>query len=37
MEIVIFAVGVFVMMMVVGGCFMTMMLSFASEKQTDDK
>jgi hypothetical protein len=37
MEIVIFAVGVLVMIMVVGGCFMTMMLSFASEKQSNDE
>ncbi len=37
MDVVIFAVGVLVMMMVVGGCFLTMMLSFASEKQNIDE
>jgi hypothetical protein len=37
MDIIIFIVGVFVMMMVVGGCFLTMMVSFASEKQNSDK
>jgi hypothetical protein len=37
MEVVIFIVGVFVMMMVVGGCFLTMMVSFASEKQSADE
>jgi hypothetical protein len=37
MDVIIFIVGVFVMMMVVGGCFLTMMLSFAAEKQNIDE
>lgn len=37
MEIIIFAVGVIVMMMVIGGCYMTMMLSFTSNAKDNDK
>ncbi len=38
MESIIFVVGVIVMMMVIGGCYLTMMLTFTSEaKNNGDK
>jgi hypothetical protein len=37
METIIFAVGVIVMMMVIGGCYLTMMLSFTSNTQDKDE
>jgi hypothetical protein len=37
METIIFVVGVVVMMMVIGGCYLTMMLSFTSEAQNNEK
>jgi hypothetical protein len=36
METIIFAIGVIVMMMVIGGCYLTMMLSFTSQAQDKD-
>ena len=37
MENIIFVVGVLVMIMVIGGCFLTMMFSFTSEAHKDAK
>jgi hypothetical protein len=37
METIIFAVGMVVMMMVIGGCYLFMMLSFTSNAQDKDE
>jgi hypothetical protein len=37
METFIFAVGVLVTVMVIGGCFLTMLYSFTSEAQKDNE
>jgi hypothetical protein len=37
MDNIIFIVGVVVMMMVIGGCFLTMMVNFTSSAQKDKK
>ncbi len=37
MDTIIFIVGVVVMMMVIGGCYLSMMMTFTSAAQKDNK